>query len=110
MSPIHNASRRRATILVLAFLSSFFFVFQTAQAGMQQQHEKATPTTEVSIEGTPALLLTPLPTTTAGEGKSSPRALLLTVALLMCGMIGMLIVGIGIAMVMVRVRSRAKKE
>jgi len=51
-----------------------------------------------------------LPTTTAGEGKSSPRALLLTVALLMCGMIGMLIVGIGIAMVMVRVRSRAKKE
>ncbi len=62
---------------------------------------------EVDTEGTPALLLTPLPDLSEDE-PSKPGALLGTAILLMCGMVGMLAAGIGIATVMVRLRNRIR--
>lgn len=60
------------------------------------------------IEGTPAILLTPIATAFPIEENSRPGALLATGLLLFCAMVVMLIGGIGIAIVMVRLRNRIR--
>ena len=109
MPPAQNPQRRTAsTLIALVLLFSLLAAAQTAHAGPRQQVE-STPTVEVDTEGTPALLLTPLPTLGSKSELSKPGALFATVALLLCGMVGMLVGGIGIAVVMVRVRNRIKR-
>lgn len=107
MQPFLGSRKFLALILFSGLLIVLLRLAAPAAQAQPARQGEATPTIETEPQKTPDLLLTPLPLESEGsENRSRPGALLATVTLLICGMVGMLVAGIGIAAIMIRLRTR----